>query len=78
MKRGDIFGEFNLGSTIVLVFEAQRTFRFKVKAGQRTKYGEPIGVIKRTYYDYMYQYMLLYLSFKQDRSTTLIIIPKSL
>ena len=46
MKRGDIFGEFNLGSTIVLVFEAPRTFRFKVKAGQRIKYGEPIGCYK--------------------------------
>ncbi|GAB1607222.1 hypothetical protein Ahia01_001005600 [Argonauta hians] len=41
--KGDLFGEFNLGSTIVLIFEAPKDFQFNVEAGQRIKYGEAIG-----------------------------------
>ena len=44
-KRGDAFGEFNLGSTIVLVFEAPDNFEFSLKSGQRIKYGESIAYI---------------------------------
>lgn len=43
MKRGDRIGHFNLGSSIVLVFEAPDHFEFQVKPGQTIKYGQPLG-----------------------------------
>ncbi len=39
-EKGDSFGEFNLGSTIVLIFEAPQNIEFTVKAGQQIKYGQ--------------------------------------
>ena len=45
IKKGDRIGNFNLGSSIVLIFEAPSDFEFVVKAGQSIKYGEPIGTI---------------------------------
>ena len=42
-QKGDMFGEFNLGSTIVLIFEAPSNFEFKVEFGQKVKYGQPLG-----------------------------------
>ena len=41
--RGAPFGEFNLGSTIVLVFEAPADFRFSLQPGDRVRVGRPLG-----------------------------------
>lgn len=43
LGRGDEMGGFLLGSTIVLVFEAPRSFEFGVRAGDRVRVGESLG-----------------------------------
>jgi len=43
LKKGEKMGGFNMGSTIVLIFEAPKDFSFTVAAGQRIKFGEPLG-----------------------------------
>ena len=42
MKKGKLFGEFNLGSTIVLLYEAPKGLSFRVKPGHSVKYGQPL------------------------------------
>ncbi|OCU01806.1 phosphatidylserine decarboxylase L homeolog isoform X1 [Xenopus laevis] len=43
MRKGDQLGEFNLGSTIVLIFEAPKDFNFNLKPGQKIHFGEAVG-----------------------------------
>ncbi|KAJ3299657.1 phosphatidylserine decarboxylase 1 [Borealophlyctis nickersoniae] len=47
LKKGDLTGGFQLGSTVVLVFEAPKSFEFTLEAGQKLKVGEGIGRFKR-------------------------------
>lgn len=43
LEYGDEMGGFYLGSTVVLVFEAPKEFRFTVTEGQKIKMGESLG-----------------------------------
>lgn len=43
LKRGDRVGEFNLGSSIVLVFEAPEDFSFGLKPGDRVLFGKGLA-----------------------------------
>lgn len=40
--KGEELGEFNMGSSIVLLFEAPPNSEFELKSGQAIKYGEPV------------------------------------
>ncbi|XP_041815919.1 phosphatidylserine decarboxylase proenzyme, mitochondrial isoform X1 [Chelmon rostratus] len=43
LQKGAAVGEFNLGSTIVLLFEAPNDFKFTLQPGQRIRVGEGLG-----------------------------------
>jgi phosphatidylserine decarboxylase len=43
VHKGDMFGEFNLGSTLVLIFEAPKGFDFKIQEGKKLVYGSAVG-----------------------------------
>ncbi|CAK6982591.1 phosphatidylserine decarboxylase proenzyme%2C mitochondrial [Scomber scombrus] len=43
LEKGEALGEFNLGSTIVLLFEAPKDFSFSLQPGQRIRVGEGLG-----------------------------------
>ncbi len=41
--KGEGVGEFNLGSTIVLIFEAPKDFEFSFRQGEKIRLGEGIS-----------------------------------
>uniref|UniRef100_A0A8C4NBW2 Phosphatidylserine decarboxylase proenzyme, mitochondrial n=1 Tax=Eptatretus burgeri TaxID=7764 RepID=A0A8C4NBW2_EPTBU len=43
LKKGEDLGEFNLGSTIVVIFEAPKDFTFSLDRGQKVRFGEALG-----------------------------------
>lgn len=43
LDKGDPFGEFNLGSTVVLIFEAPKDFALELEEGQHIRYGQLVG-----------------------------------
>ncbi|KAK9532120.1 hypothetical protein VZT92_009522 [Zoarces viviparus] len=45
LQKGAAVGEFNLGSTIVLLFEAPKDFSFNLQPGQRIRVGEGLGSV---------------------------------
>ena len=45
VRAGEEIGEFELGSTLIMVFHAPKDFAFSVSSGAGVKYGEPIGVL---------------------------------
>ena len=46
LTKGQLMGDFNLGSTIVLMFEAPCSFDFTVGQGAIVKYGQCIGKLQ--------------------------------
>ncbi|CAO1405166.1 unnamed protein product [Diamesa tonsa] len=45
LNKGELVGQFNMGSTIVLVFEAPKSFRFNITDGQAVRVGQNLGCI---------------------------------
>lgn len=44
VNKGDEMGRFNMGSTVVLLFEVEENFHINVKIGDRVVYGQRIGL----------------------------------
>lgn len=45
-KKGDLFGQFNMGSTIILLFEAPKEFKFEFCPGDRVLVGQAMSEAK--------------------------------
>lgn len=49
LNKGELLGQFNMGSTVVMIFEAPTNFKFNLKTGQTIQLGEPIGNLAEPY-----------------------------
>lgn len=47
LGKGELLGQFNMGSTVVLLFEAPADFKFNIKQGQKIRMGEPLGYFEK-------------------------------
>ena len=45
LVKGEEMGGFELGSTVVLCFEAPTEFKFDVRVGDKVKMGQKLGII---------------------------------
>ena len=48
LGKGQRLGTFQMGSSIVLVFEAPKEFEFCVNPGDSVRYGQPLGNMRHT------------------------------
>jgi len=49
LTKGELVGQFNMGSTIVMIFEAPKNFEFNLKTDQSIRLGEPIGNLQEVF-----------------------------
>ncbi|CAB3242618.1 unnamed protein product [Arctia plantaginis] len=48
LKKGELFGQFNMGSTIILLFEAPKDFTFDIKSGEKVYVGQTLSVAAKS------------------------------
>ncbi|CAH1126394.1 unnamed protein product [Ceutorhynchus assimilis] len=46
LDKGDLLGEFRMGSTIVVIFEAPIHFKFSIGQGQKVRMGQSLGTVQ--------------------------------
>lgn len=49
LRKGQLIGEFRMGSTLVLIFEAPADFRFSILPGDKVKMGQRLGFVHQSH-----------------------------